>query len=254
MLILLLKKEFLELKRERKLEFLLLIFIFLVAFSVALTKLTPKLLERMLPALDPKTGAALFGNLKTPTVIEYVSMYHKNMTQMGLIIIALAFNDNITKEINEKSIYNLLSLGVKRREIILSKSFTMSLAVSGMVLLTNMIFFGLLFLLGIEFRLYEFFILLFIVLSKFLFLISTLTLTSAITLNGWGAAISALGIYAVFHLFVFVPILKYVVPFYYWKGHDAITISSLMSGLTMLLPWIVLNNACSVQIIKKRDI
>lgn len=254
MFTLLLKKEFLELKREQKLGLLLLIFLFLALFSVMITKLTPNLLELMLPEMNPEKATALFGNLKAPTVIEYVSMYHKNLTQMGLIIIALAFNDNITKEISQKSIYNLLSLGIKRKEIILSKSITMSILVVGLLIGANLVFGGVLFILGVELSIQEFFTLLIIIISKFLLLISMLTLTSAMTLKGWGAAISALGLYAFFNLLVFIPLVKYIVPFYYWKGQGAITLPLLMMGVMTLLPWVVLNNACSVHIIKKRDI
>lgn len=254
MVTLLLKKEFLELKREQKLVYLLLIFIFLAVFSVMITKLTPMLLELMLPNMDPEKRVALFGNFKTPTVIEYVSMYHKNMTQLGVIIITLAFNDNIVKEISGKSIYNLLSLGINRKEVILSKSIAMSIFVIGLILSANLVFTGFVLTLGVEFSLQEFFILFFIIVSKFVLLISMLTLTSVIVLKGWGAAISALGFYALFNLLLFVPILKYVIPFYYWKGQDVITMPLLVVGVVTLLPWIFFNNACSVHIIKKRDI
>ncbi|OPJ64635.1 ABC transporter permease [Clostridium oryzae] len=115
------KKEFTEYIRTYKALILISVFFVFGIISPVAAKMMPKLMSGV-----PIEGITI--TIPNPTSIDAYSQFFKNMTQMGLIVMLLIFSGTLSQELSRGTLINMLSKGLRRRTVILSKftaSFTL---------------------------------------------------------------------------------------------------------------------------------
>lgn len=116
--LILIKKEYLEYTREHKLIILIAIFTILGISNPLIAKMTPWLFEQFLSDVSI--------TIPNPTVVDSWIQFFKNIGQMALIIFTIIFSNCINHEINQGTLINLLTKGLKRQAVILSKFIALS--------------------------------------------------------------------------------------------------------------------------------
>ncbi|MBC8569398.1 ABC transporter permease [Zongyangia hominis] len=125
------KKEWMEQIRTFKTLIVFLILLLFGLTSPLLAKLTPEMLK-----LFPIEGLNLA--IPEPTWMDAYAQFFKNMTQMGVIVLLLVFNGLLSQELSKGTLINMLSKGLPRSTVILSKFtaasilWTLSYAVSAL--------------------------------------------------------------------------------------------------------------------------
>lgn len=115
------KKEFCELTRTYKLLIMSAVFLILGMMNPITAKITPMLLEKLMPeGIDIHLG--------DPTAIDSWVQFYKNVPQMGLIVLVIVFSGIMANEFTHDTLINMLTKGLPRRTVILSK-FTMATSV-----------------------------------------------------------------------------------------------------------------------------
>lgn len=112
----LIKKEAIENIRTKKILGLLLLFIFIGLISPLTAKLTPQIIQSI--ATD---GIDIKAN--TPTEIDSWVQFFKNINQIGMFGLVILFSTQVTNEIQKGTLINLLSKGLPRYQVIMSKWF-----------------------------------------------------------------------------------------------------------------------------------
>ncbi|WP_288777741.1 ABC transporter permease [Sneathia vaginalis] len=112
----LIKKELIENIRTKKILGLLLLFIFVGLISPLTAKLTPQILQAI-----ATNGIDIKAN--TPTEIDSWVQFFKNVKQTGMLGLVILFSTQITNEIQKGTLINLLSKGLPRYQVIISKWF-----------------------------------------------------------------------------------------------------------------------------------
>ena len=115
------KKEFCESWRTYKLFIMLAVFLLLGMMNPITAKITPQLLESLLPA-----GMNI--TIAEPTALDSWMQFFKNVPQMGLIVLVIIFSGIMANEFSRGTLINMLTKGLSRSVVILSK-FTMAVAV-----------------------------------------------------------------------------------------------------------------------------
>lgn len=108
------KKEFLEQTRTFRMFILFLIFFIFGMMSPLMAKLMPEILSQM-----PIEGVTI--TLSEPTAIDSYMQFFKNITQMGMIVLALVFSGTLSQELSRGTLINMLTKGLSRYAVILSK-------------------------------------------------------------------------------------------------------------------------------------
>ena len=116
----LLKKEYLESIRNKKLFIMFFIFLFLGILGPVTAKISPEILKSFL-------GEELAKGLQEPTFIDSWAQFFKNVTQLGFIFIAIIFSNYIVNEFSKKTLVNLVAKGLPRFQIVISKIFFASI-------------------------------------------------------------------------------------------------------------------------------
>lgn len=116
----LLKKEYLESVRNKKLFIMFFIFLFLGILGPVTAKISPEILKSFL-------GEELAKGLQEPTFIDSWVQFFKNVTQLGFIFIAIIFSNYIVNEFSKKTLVNLVAKGLPRFQIVISKIFFASI-------------------------------------------------------------------------------------------------------------------------------
>lgn len=112
------KKEFMESIRTYKLLIMLLVFLLFGMLSPLAAKLTPKLLKTLMT-----DGIQII--IPEPAAIDSWAQFFKNVSQMGVIVLAILFSGMMANEFNHGTLINVLTKGLRRSTVILSK-FTMA--------------------------------------------------------------------------------------------------------------------------------
>lgn len=108
------KKEFIEQLRSYK-----WIIVFCVFFLFGMTSpIFAKLMPDILSGMDMQ-GMKIV--IPKPTAYDAYAQYFKNMTQMGVLIILLVFGGILSNELTKGTLINVLSKGLSRPAVILSK-------------------------------------------------------------------------------------------------------------------------------------
>lgn len=126
-----LKKELIEYSRNYKLWIMLTVFFIFGLMNPLTAKLTPELLANLLPE-----GVTI--TLPEPSSLDSWAQFHKNITQMGLIVTVLVFGGVLSSELNKGTLINLLTKGLSRTAVIYAKYAAM-LTIWSCSLLTSFI-------------------------------------------------------------------------------------------------------------------
>ena len=116
-----LKKEVNEGLKTYKLPILLCIFFI---FGV-LSPMTAKFLPRLLPSL---LGEGMNFEIPEASSVDSWTQYFKNINQLGFVVVILIFSGIMSQELEKGTLINLLTKGLSRSTVILSKMTYMVLA------------------------------------------------------------------------------------------------------------------------------
>lgn len=108
------KKEFCELTRTYKLFIMAAIFLILGMMNPITAKITPMLLEKLMPA-----GIEI--SISEPTAIDSWVQFYKNVPTIGLIVLVIVFSGIMANEFTNNTLINMLTKGLPRSTVILSK-------------------------------------------------------------------------------------------------------------------------------------
>ena len=111
------KKEFTESVRTYKLIIMLAAFLLFGIMSPVFAKIIPDLLKNL--------GGELAITVHVPTAMDSWAQFFKNVGQMGMIVVVIVFAGIMANEFSHSTLINILTKGMKRYTIILSK-FTMA--------------------------------------------------------------------------------------------------------------------------------
>jgi len=112
------QKELIESLRTYKLLIMLVVFLLFGMLSPITAKLTPKLLEALMT-----DGIQI--TMAEPTALDSWMQFFKNVSQMGSIVLAILFSGMMANEFSRGTFINILTKGLPRSTVILSK-FTMA--------------------------------------------------------------------------------------------------------------------------------
>lgn len=115
------KKEFVENFRTYKFFIMMTVFLLLGMMNPIMAKLTPQLLKSFMPKDMNIT-------ICEPTAIDSWTQFFKNVPQMGLIVLVIIFSGIMANEFSRGTLINMLTKGLSRGTVILSK-FTMATAI-----------------------------------------------------------------------------------------------------------------------------
>lgn len=115
------KKEFLESVRTYKLLLVIVVFLFFGMLNPITAKITPELLSALMPE-----GMSI--TLADPSAADSWTQFYKNMAGMQIIIFIIMFSGMIANEISKSTLVNMLTKGLPRKAVILSK-FTAALTI-----------------------------------------------------------------------------------------------------------------------------
>ena len=112
----LLKKEAIEGARTKKMTSILILFLFIGLISPLTAKLTPMILQSI------ATGNIDI-NVAPPSEIDSWTQFFKNISQIGMFGLAIILSTQMANEFQKGSLINLLSKGLPRYQVVLSKIF-----------------------------------------------------------------------------------------------------------------------------------
>lgn len=113
-------KEFVETARTYKLLIMASVFLILGMMNPITAKITPQLLQSFMPE-----GMEI--TIGEPTAMDSWTQFFKNIPQMGLIVLVIVFSGMMANEFSRGTLINVLTKGLSRKVVILSK---FSMAVS----------------------------------------------------------------------------------------------------------------------------
>ncbi|KRO15608.1 ABC transporter permease [Lacticaseibacillus saniviri] len=108
------QKEWLETWRTRRVLILLIVFLIFGILSPLFAKLTPELLKATL-------GNQMAITLPKPTSVDSWTQFYKNITQMGIYIVAILFGGTVSQELAHGTLVNLVTKGLPRYAVVLAK-------------------------------------------------------------------------------------------------------------------------------------
>ncbi len=105
------KKEITEYVRTSKIIILGTVFLLFGMMNPVLAKFTPEIIK----------AAGLDINLPEPTALDSWAQFFKNVGQMGLVVVVIVFSGIMANEFSKGTLINILTKGLKRKTVILSK-------------------------------------------------------------------------------------------------------------------------------------
>lgn len=112
------KKEFSENLRTYKLMIMIVVFLIFGVMSPLFALFTPEILKAA--GIDPSAMG-----MAKPTMMDAWAQFFKNIGQMGLLVLVIVFCGIMANEFSKGTLINILTKGLKRSTVILSK-FTMA--------------------------------------------------------------------------------------------------------------------------------
>ena len=110
-------KEFTEYIRTYKLFILLIVFVIFGFLSPITAKYLPQIIE--MAGLDPDAMG-----MGDPTAVDSFAQIFKNVGQMGLLVVVIIFSGIMANEFSKGTLINMLTKGLKRPTVILSKTLS----------------------------------------------------------------------------------------------------------------------------------
>lgn len=129
------KKEFFECWRTSRLLILVIIFLIFGLMNPLLAKLTPEIVKMTI-------GDTMARSIPEPTSIDSWTQFFKNLTQIGMIVLALMFSGTVNNEVNKGTLVNLVTKGLRRWVIIVGKMISLVFQWSICFLLTFLVTWG----------------------------------------------------------------------------------------------------------------
>jgi len=118
------KKEFLGNLRTYKLLIMFLVFLLFGMLGPITAKLMPKLLESLIT-----DGITI--TFPEPSAFDSWAQFFKNVSQMGLFVVVILFSGMMANEYAQGTLINMLTKGLKRSTVILSKFTAASIIWTG---------------------------------------------------------------------------------------------------------------------------
>jgi ABC-2 type transport system permease protein len=115
------KKEFIESWRTYKLPIMLAVFFIFGMLGPLLAKIMPELLSGL-------AGEGISIEIAEPTAMDAWGQFFKNVGQMGILSLIIVFCGLTATELARGTLVNMLTKGMKRRTVVLSK-FTAATAI-----------------------------------------------------------------------------------------------------------------------------
>ena len=109
-----LKKEIIESIHMYKLLIMLIVFLIFGVMSPIIAKLTPYFIGTLMPE-----GSVI--TLPDPSALDSWIQFFGNITQMGLMVMMIVFSSSLGSEIAKGTLINMLTKGLARKVVILSK-------------------------------------------------------------------------------------------------------------------------------------
>jgi len=122
-----LKKEMLESAKTYKLLIMGIVFLFFGMLSPLTARFMPEILKLAMET-DPSMAGMDFRFMNEPTAFDSWTQFYSNVGQMGLIVLVIIFSGMISSELSRGTLTIMLSKGLSRSAVILSK-FTSALIV-----------------------------------------------------------------------------------------------------------------------------
>lgn len=113
------KKEFYESTATFRLYILLVVFLIFGIMSPLLAKLTPEIIKSL-----GDTGVVI--QIPEPTAFDAWAQFFKNIGQIGILVLVILFCGIMSNEFSKGTLINLLTKGLKRHTVILSKFLSSS--------------------------------------------------------------------------------------------------------------------------------
>ncbi len=108
------KKEIYESAKTYKLLLLIIVFLIFGFMNPIVAKLTPDIMKSLV-----EQGISI--SLPEPTILDSWAQFFKNVSQMGLIVLVIMFSGIISNELSKGTLVNMLTKGLSRKTVILSK-------------------------------------------------------------------------------------------------------------------------------------
>ncbi|NLG81042.1 MAG: ABC transporter permease [Bacilli bacterium] len=129
------KKEIIEYIRTYKLLIMLIVFAIFGITNPLIAKLLPEIMKNL--ATD---GFVI--TLPDPTAYDAWTQFFKNATQMGFIVTLILFSGVLSSEYSKGTLINLLTKGLSRTTVILTKYFSMVLVWTICIILCFILTYG----------------------------------------------------------------------------------------------------------------
>ena len=114
------KKEFMESLRTYRFFILMTIFMLFGFLNPIIAKIMPEILSSVLPE-----GMTI--TLEEPTALDSWMQFFKNISQTGTIVLVVIFSGIVSNEISKGTLVIMLTKGLSRRAVILSKFISSSI-------------------------------------------------------------------------------------------------------------------------------
>lgn len=108
------RKEIMESIRTYKLLIMIMVFLLFGMLGPLTAKLTPQLLESLM-------AEGIQITIAEPTALDSWAQFFKNVSQLGLLVITILFSGLMANEFNSGTFINILTKGLPRHTVILSK-------------------------------------------------------------------------------------------------------------------------------------
>ena len=200
------KKELVESSRTYKLLIMLTVFFIFGMMSPLTAKILPQILSQFMPE-----GITI--TLPEPSAIDSWGQFFKNISQMGLILMVIVFSGVLSTELSRGTLINILTKGLSRSTVILSKYTGMAVIWTTSLVLAFLVCWGYTAYLfpgsGIVNLLFSVFCLWLFG----MFLLAVLLFASTLIKNNYGCMVITGAIVVVLTICNIVPVLKKINPY-----------------------------------------
>ncbi|ERL65330.1 ABC transporter permease [Schleiferilactobacillus shenzhenensis] len=109
-----LRKEMLETWRTYRFLILAVVFLIFALMSPLFAKLTPTIMKMSF-------GSTLALKMPQPTSADSWTQFYKNMSQLGIFVVAIMFSGTMSQELSKGTLVNLVTKGLARWTVVVSK-------------------------------------------------------------------------------------------------------------------------------------
>ena len=136
--VILLKKNIVDMIRNKRFIVFGIVFVAISLISALSARYLPEIFEALLEGMEEEMGGQMI--LFTSSVADSYVQYISNIGQIAVLLIGILFASSITKEKNKGTYNNLITHGVKDKEIVLAHYVSQLLLITISYLLSVAIF------------------------------------------------------------------------------------------------------------------